>query len=99
MPLDERLLAQNDPNIDTIADLQRSITATLAYIMGRASVADLFRLHAYLSARAAEVVQGEGSPALDELDDSWAQELERRRQQGIYEKALAHHIAQYRQKG
>ena len=45
MPLDERMLAQND----TIADLQRSITATLTYLMGRASVAELFGLQGYLS--------------------------------------------------
>ena len=45
MPLDERMLEQNDP----IADLQRSITATLTYLLGRASVAELFGLQGYLS--------------------------------------------------
>jgi HAMP domain-containing protein len=57
----ERILDQNDPNIDTIADLQRSIAATLTYLMGRASVAELFGLQAYLSQLAsgmADVVAG-----------------------------------------
>ena len=55
MALDERRLERNDPNIDTIAPLQRSITATLTYIMGRASVAELFGLQGYLSTLASQM--------------------------------------------
>ena len=51
----ERMLDQNDPNIETIAKLQGSITATLVYIMGRASVAELFGLQGYLSKLASQM--------------------------------------------
>lgn len=56
MPFDGRTtVAQKDPNLDTIGNLQRSITATLMYIMGRASVAELFGVQAYLSERASQM--------------------------------------------
>jgi hypothetical protein len=46
---------QHDPDLDTIADLQRSITTTLGYLLGRCSVAELFGLQAYLSQLASHV--------------------------------------------
>jgi hypothetical protein len=55
MPREENMLGQHDPSIETIADLQRSITATLTYIMGRASVAELFGLQGYLSKLASQM--------------------------------------------
>lgn len=39
----------HDQNSDTIADLQRSLETTLTYIMGRASVAELYGIQAHLS--------------------------------------------------
>jgi hypothetical protein len=65
MPLDERMLEQNDPNIDTIAALQRSITATLTYIMGRASVVELFGLQAILSQLASRMTPPEAGNQLE----------------------------------
>ena len=119
----ERLVDQNDPSIDTIADLQRSITATLTYIVGGASVAELFGLQAYLSQMASQIkpplpviLQDQlseiqrlneqlrqaqkvsHSPQAPWYEDKWGQELEKRRQQAIYQEALAHQVAgQYRQ--
>jgi hypothetical protein len=51
----EHMLAQNDPTIDTIATLKRSTAATLTYLMGRASVAELFGLQSYLSQLASQM--------------------------------------------
>lgn len=105
MPLDERMLDQNDPNIDTIANLQRSITATLNYIMGRASVAELFGLQGYLSqlaSRMTDVSAGsERSPQALEMPVVLAQqlaEMERQRQLMRELQTLANSTpAQYRQ--
>jgi hypothetical protein len=78
----ERMRDQNDPNIDTIADLQRSITATLTYIMGRASVAELYGLQGYLSKLASQMApvdavrHGPQAPWDEALWDRYAQNPE-----------------------
>jgi hypothetical protein len=78
----ERMLDQNDPNIDTIAALQGSITATLTYIMGRASVAELFGLQGYLSTLASQMApveavrHGPQAPWDEALWDTYAQKPE-----------------------
>jgi hypothetical protein len=51
----ERTIDQNDPDIDTIAELQRSITATMGYLLGHCSLPELFGLQAYLSKLASQV--------------------------------------------
>jgi hypothetical protein len=51
----ERSIDQNDPHIDTMAELQRSIRATMGYLLGRCSLAELFGLQAYLSKLASQV--------------------------------------------
>jgi hypothetical protein len=51
----ERTIDQNDPAIDTMAELQRSITATMGYLLGRCSLPELFGLQAYLSKLASQL--------------------------------------------
>jgi hypothetical protein len=51
----ERTLDQNDPDLDTMAELQHSITATMGYLLGRCSLPELFGLQAYLSKLASQL--------------------------------------------
>ena len=69
----ERMRDQHDPDLETIAELQRSITATLTYLMGRASLAELFGLQAYLSQLASRMTPPDaGNPRLPQ---SWIDEF------------------------
>jgi hypothetical protein len=102
MPLDERMLDQNDPNIDTIADLQRSITSTLTYIMGRASVAELYGLQGYLSKLASQMAPAEAVrfDEVGQISAALRQQLkEVQRQQRMQEELSNCSPAPYRQEG
>jgi hypothetical protein len=94
----ERTIDQNDPDIDTMAALQHSITATMGYLLGRCSLAELFGLQAYLSQLASQLTH---PTALAPREEGIHQQLrEMARQQQM--QAMADHMAKkqvYRQEG
>jgi hypothetical protein len=84
--MDERTIDQHDPDLETIAELQRSITTTMGYLLGRCSLPELFGLQAYLSKLASQLTH----------PNEQLREIARQQQRH----ALANHMAQrqdYRQ--
>jgi hypothetical protein len=83
----ERMIDQQDPDCETMAELQRSITATMGYLLGRCSLPELFGLQAYLSKLASHLTHPTAlAPRPQVMEEQFR---ERARQQQM--QALANH--------